>query len=190
MKRMFFLLAVLALTPVLALAHCDTLNGPVAQAGRHALATGDLTLALKWVHAEQEPELRAAFARALKVNKSQDADSRALSEQFFLETLVRLHRAGEGAPFTGLRPAEAIEPSIAHADAALESGDVDELAKQISDSIATELRARFAAARAARGRQDSSVEAGRGFVAAYVRYVHFVEAAAGLTGKEAEHRHE
>src|SRR5512140_3594367 len=112
------LVAVAICLPASAFAHCDTLDGPVAKAGRASLASGNIGPSLKWVHVEFDPELRASFARALKVGRSADAESRALAEQFFLETLVRLHRAGEGAPYTGLKAA-GVEPAIAHADAAL-----------------------------------------------------------------------
>ena len=191
MKRLIILFAaaMLLLLPVSAFAHCDTLDGPVAKAGRAALAQGNLAPSLKWVHSEYEPELRAAFERALRVSKSGDAEARALAEQFFLETLVRLHRAGEGAPFDGLKPAGTVEPAIAHADAALESGAVGDLSEHLAQSIASELRTRFAAARAGRAKQDANVGAGREFVAAYVSYVHYVEAVANLAHAGA-HEHD
>ncbi len=172
--------ALLLLVPVSAFAHCDTLDGPVAKAGRASLASGELTPSLAWVRPAYEPELRTAFARALKVGQSSDPEARALAEQFFLETLVRLHRAGEGAPFEGLKPAGTTEPAIANADAALASGTIDTLTQHLSEVVAFELRARFAAVRAAQARRDSSVAAGREFVAAYTQYVHFVESVTRL----------
>ena len=40
-----------------------------------------------------------------------------LSDQFFIKTLVRVHRAGEGAPYTGIRPAGTdLGPAIPAAD--------------------------------------------------------------------------
>jgi hypothetical protein len=94
-------------------AHCDTMNGPVVAAAQTALRAGDVTPVLKWVRKEHEPEVRAAFARTLKVRATGD-DARQLADVYFFETLVRLHRAGEGAPYTGLKPAGSeIEPAVA-----------------------------------------------------------------------------
>lgn len=105
------------LTPVLALAlltalglaspasaHCDTVDGPVAKAAMKALDTGNVNLALPYAPAAAEPEIRARFEAARKV-RGLGADARALADQGFMETVVRLHRQGEGAPFEGLKPA-------------------------------------------------------------------------------------
>jgi hypothetical protein len=86
-----------------AFAHCDTLDGPVVIAAKTALEKKQIAPVLKWVKAEHEPELKAAFVRTLAV-RSLGADARELADQFFFETLVRLHREGEGAPYTGLKP--------------------------------------------------------------------------------------
>ena len=52
-----------------ALAHCDTLDGPVARAAHAALDTGNVNVALIWVNEEDEMELRQAFASAQAVRK-------------------------------------------------------------------------------------------------------------------------
>jgi Family of unknown function (DUF6448) len=44
-------------------------------------------------------------------------EAKELAARFFFETLVRIHRAGEGAPYTGLTEGEP-EPIIAVTDAA------------------------------------------------------------------------
>ena len=102
-------------------AHCDTINGPVVVAARQALASGDLTPALKWIPKASEPELRAAFGRTMQVRAASPA-ARDLADSYFFETLVRLHRAGEGEPYTGLKPATEVDPAVAAADRALQSG--------------------------------------------------------------------
>ena len=95
---------------------------------------------------------------------------------YFFETMVRLHRAGEGAPYTGLKPAGTdLGPAIAGADKALESGSVDELVKLVTDAVATGIRERFAHTIEKKKHVDESVEAGREYVEAYVTYVHYVE---------------
>ena len=94
----------------------------------------------------------------------------------FFETLVRLHRAGEGFAYTGLKPAGTkVAPPVAKADESLEKGNVDELAKKIAAAVEAGIREQFAAAADAKKHKDESVEAGRKFVAAYVQFVHYVE---------------
>ena len=93
----------LTLVPRPALAHCDTLDGPVVKDARAALDAKDLTPVLKWVEYEKEGEIREAFQHALAV-RALGPEARALADRFFFETLVRVHREGEGAPYTGLKP--------------------------------------------------------------------------------------
>jgi hypothetical protein len=156
-------------------AHCDSMDGPVVLAGRRALATRSAEPVLRWVRAGDEPEIRRALAEALKVREL-GPEAESLADRFFLETLVRVHRRGEGEPYTGLKPAGGIRPAIAAADRALAEGDVDALAEKIAARVEEEVRRRFRAALETRDAADGSVEAGRDHVAAYVEYVHFVEA--------------
>jgi hypothetical protein len=174
-------------------AHCDTLSGPVVKAAQAALEAKDLRPVLKWVKPDAEPELRSAFEKTLSV-RGQGAAARELADRYFFETLVRLHRAGEGAPYTGLK-AEADDPQgfIAASDRALDGGSLGPLQSLVADKIAAGLRERHARVIEARRHADESVEAGRKYVEAYVEYVHFVEAlqAASSQGAPAEgaHRH-
>jgi hypothetical protein len=78
------------------------------------------------------------------------------------EALVRVHRAGEGAPYTGLEPAgTAVEPGIAAADAALKAGSVEPVGQLVSGVIDQGVRERHARA-AARAHAAESVEQGPG----------------------------
>lgn len=162
----------------LAQAHCDTLDGPVVRDVQRALESGDLAPVLKWIASEDEPAVRDAFAMTSTVRK-QGGEAKALADRYLLETVVRIHRAGEGAPYEGLKPSGAISPTIAAADQALAAGSPDKLVRDLSGSVAEELRSRFQNALLRKAHADESVEAGRAFVAAYVDYVHFVE---GLDG--------
>lgn len=160
---------------VSALGHCDTLDGPVIAAAKSALEKGEVAPVLKWVRKEAEPEVRAAFKQALTV-RSKGPEARELADRYFFETLVRVHRAGEGAPFEGLKPAGAeLEPAVAAADQSLETGKVDALVKLITDATAKGIRERFAKAVETRKHAEESVEAGREFVEAYVQFVHYAE---------------
>ena len=155
-------------------AHCDTLDGPVVTTAKAALEKGEVTPVLKWVTKENEKEIREQFNKTLTVRK-QGKEARELADTYFFETLVRIHRAGEGAPYTGLKAAGTVEPSVAAADKALESGSVDSLVTMINDAAAKGMRERFERAKEAKKHADHGVEYGRKFVAAYVEFTHYVE---------------
>jgi hypothetical protein len=168
------LTAVTVLSPR-AFAHCDTMDGPVVLAAKAALEKKDITPVLKWIKPEAEPEIKAAFSKTLEVS-TKGAEARELADQFFFETLVRVHRAGEGAPFTGLKPAGTpVEPAVEAADIALETGSVDKVVKLVTEDAAAGIRKRFAEVQEKKPHAEHNVEAGREFVAAYVLYVHYVE---------------
>ena len=169
------IVSLMILLPVRAPAHCDTMDGPVVAAAKHALEKGDITPALKWVKQEQEPEIRDAFHKALAVRK-QSAEAKELADSYFFETLVRVHRASEGEPYTGLKPAGTpVEPIIVAADKSIESGKVDNLLVKLTDDVIAGIRHRHERVVEARKHADESVTAGRAYVAAYVDYVHYVE---------------
>lgn len=179
--------------PLVATAHCDTLNGPVVKDARKALQKGDVTPVLKWVKAEHEAEVRAAFGGTLRV-RVQSAEARELAEMYFFETMVRLHRAGEGAPYTGLKPADTpLDPPIAAVEKALENGSERALLEEMNEIVAAGIRKRFMRALQARAHAEDSVEAGREFVAAYVELMHYVERlhldASGASAEAASPKH-
>ena len=181
-------IALSLLTAPKVIAHCDTLDGPVVADARVALKKGDVTPVLKWVKKDGEEEVREAFTAALKVRSLND-DARKLADQHFFETLVRVHRAGEGEPFAGLKPAGTIDPGFVAADKALSEGSVTELSADISKSVQDGLRKRFADVLEKKKHADDSVEAGRAYVAAYVEYAHYVEALHTLTSRGSEEHH-
>lgn len=169
------LLAAVLASPPPALAHCDTLDGPVVKDARAALEARDATPILKWVKAEKEAEVREAFQHALAV-RALGPEAQTLADRFFFETLVRIHREGEGAPYTGLKPeGTAVDPAIAASDKALEAGGVDPLVGMITARAEQGLRERYARATEAKAHAGESVEKGRAFVAAYVDFMHYAE---------------
>jgi len=180
-------------------AHCDTLDGPVVLTAKSALEKGDITPVLKWVRKEDEKEIQELFNKTLIVRK-QGKEAGELADMYFFETLVRIHRAGEGAPYTGLKAAGAVEASVAAADKALESGSADGLVKLVTGAAEKGIRERFTHTLEAKKRADDTVDAGRKFVEAYVEFTHYVErlhmdaeksAAHGkaVEGGTAEHSH-
>jgi hypothetical protein len=169
----------LLVAPAPAAAHCDTMDGPVVKAAQKALETGELAHVLPWVQAQDEAEIRHVFEHTLRVRSLND-EARGLADRFFFETVVRIHRDGEGAPYTGLKPAGTDHgPAVAAADAAVESGSLSDVEHLLLHGIRDELRERYARMMALRDFPVTEVEAGREYVAAYVSYVHFVEALQG-----------
>lgn len=169
-------------------AHCDSMDGPVVEAARRALATNTVELALVWVQPEGADEIQDAFHRTMEV-RAAGGEARALADRWFFETLVRVHRMGEGEPYTGLKPAGSeIPEGIVRADHALEAGSVDGLAKGIANRSAEVLREKFARVEELSNYHVRDVAAGRAYVRAYTEYMHFVEALhALLTGDTEPH---
>jgi len=155
-----------------AAAHCDTLDGPVIQDARKALDAKDVTPVLKWVRSKDEKSVKAAFDKALAARGKKQQHA---TEMIFFETLVRIHRAGEGAPFTGLKAAGTVEPAIAEADKSLVGGSAETLVKLVTDAVGQGIRQRYEKAAETYRHKDESVQKGREFVAAYVEYTHYVE---------------
>jgi hypothetical protein len=165
------------LIPGAVLAHCDGLDGPVVKAAQKALTDGDVNLVLIWVQKDDEKEIRQAFERTLAVRQL-SSEARELADMYFFETLVRLHRAGEGAPYTGLKPAgRDLGPAIPLADQALITGNIDPLVQQITQETRKGLLESFEHAVKARSYSKADVEAGREYVRAYVTFIHYVERA-------------
>ena len=165
----------LGVSPATARAHCDTMDGPVGKAAQQALATRNINHVLLWVRPADEAVIRNAFQRTLAA-RSQGDSARELADYWFFETLVRVHREGEGAPYTGLKPAGTEEhPAVAAADRAIASGQVDELEKLVLHAVRDGIRERFQAAFSRKGFAVNDVEAGREYVHAYVPFLHYVE---------------
>ena len=162
-------------TPAPLLAHCDGLDGPVVKAAQKALDTRNPALVLIWVQAKDEPEIVTAFEHTLAV-RALSPQARELADRFFFETLVRVHRAGEGAPFTGLKPAgRDLGAAIPAADKAIEDGSVDVALKLLTEAMQDRLRDHFDEVMNAKSFRISDVTAGRAFVQAYVEFIHYVE---------------
>ncbi|QOR37199.1 hypothetical protein HNO52_00790 [Billgrantia diversa] len=157
-----------------AMAHCDALDGPVISEARTALESGDVTPILKWVPAEDEAQVKAIFDKVLEVRRK-GGSARELADRQLFSELVEIHRASEGAPFTGIKPAGEIDPAIQAADSALEEGSIDAFLARIVEKFEHDARSAFEATLAAKRQADNSTEQGREFVKQYVQYVHYLE---------------
>ena len=162
-------------SPASALAHCDGLDGPVVKAARKALDTRNIGVVLIWVQENDEREIRSAFNQTLAV-RTLGPEARELADRFFFETVVRVHRSGEGAPYTGLKPAgRDLGPAIPAADKALAAGSLEPLTKLIVDGVHQHLRERFDEAVSTASFAPGDIAAGRESIRAYVEFIHYVE---------------
>jgi hypothetical protein len=164
-------------------AHCDTMNGPVIMDARTALAKNDVAIVLKWIKKDHEQEITTLFKKTTTLRKI-SPEAKEIADRLFFETLVRIHRAGEGVAFTGLKEAE-VEQNIQEADHSIETGTADELIDATAHTIHEQIARRFQRVMEAKKGMNSSVEQGREYVEAYVQYVHFIEALGAMT---VEHR--
>jgi hypothetical protein len=163
------------LAPKSAFAHCDSLDGPVVKAAEKALDTQNVDLVLIWVQPEDEAEIRTAFNRTLSV-RTLGHMAKELADRYFYETVVRLHRAGEGALYTGLKPAgRDLGPAIPAADQAIDMRSLRPVEKLLSTLLSEGLRAHFDEALTAKDYRPEDVKAGREYVKAYVEFIHYVE---------------
>lgn len=176
-KTLYAFAAVTALNLSLignASAHCDALDGPVIGEARSALSAGDVTPLLKWVPAADEGTIKTVFDKAVRVRKH-GGEAQEFADQQLFATLVEIHRASEGAPFTGIKAAGNIDPAVRAADAALAQGEIDALISKFAHKFEENARERFATAVQTKARAEGSVADGREFVEAYVQYVHYLE---------------
>lgn len=156
-------------------AHCDGMDGPVVQAAQKALETGNVNPVLIWVLKDNEAEIKNAFQKTLAVRKL-NPQAKELADMYFFETLVRIHRAGEGEPYAGLKPAgRDLDPAIPAADKAIESGKLEPLLKILTETVETEVREKFKVVAAKKKFKPDDVEAGREYVEAYVPFVSYIE---------------
>lgn len=146
--------------------HCDSMDGPVVTAARQALERHDVRLILPYVKKDGEAEVIAAFERSIGARNGHPAVNE-VTDLYFFDTVVRVHRAGEGAPYTGLKPAGLSEgPVIPVAERAIETRDPSELIRLLSDKVAAEVAHRFGEVMERQPRAQESVDAAREYVEA------------------------
>lgn len=161
--------------PVPVKAHCDSVNGPVVTAARQALDKQDVKLVLPYVHPEAEAELTAAFSHTLEV-RALGSEARELADRYFFETAVRLHRAGEGATYSGLKEETDHGPALAAAEEALIQENPDEVVSLLEEAVHHGVAERFAAVQAAQtyAAEEKTVAAQREKVEAELGFEKYV----------------
>ena len=175
-----FLAVGLLLGAQVAYSHCDSLDGPVAKAVEKALSSGNVFPVLAYAPATAEAELRVSFDQARSV-RTIGSDARLLADRSFLETAVRLHRAGEGAPFTGIKPAGmGYGPVIPAAERAVETGDLSTLKSVLVEALERALQERLAHVRETQKatkepRSATEVPAARERISAELGFITYAE---------------
>ncbi|MFF7647524.1 DUF6448 family protein [Streptomyces canus] len=146
--------------------HCDSLDGPVVTAARKALDGKDVAQILPYVAEDGEPEVREAFALTVKA-RTLGPEAQEVADRWFFETVVRVHRTGEGAPFTGLKPAGlSVGPVIPAAARALDTGSADELSRLLCEIVREQVEERHRRAMALKEHAAEGVAAARAHVEA------------------------
>lgn len=151
--------------------HCDTRDGPIAEAVSKALEAGNVNFILIWIPPDSEDEMKDVFERGLKARRL-GKEAKEVADDWILETAVRLHRAGEGAPYTGIKPAGLDEgPVVPRAERAIESGDPEELLEFMRAAVDEELSRRFHLVSSAKDYDPDDVASGRRYVEAFIGFV-------------------
>jgi len=169
------ILSLLILSTNVTFAHCDTMDGPVIKDAKIAIEKNNVNYVFKWIRPQDENELKNAFLLTMNV-RILSTDARILADKYFFETLVRLHRSGEGVPFTGVKPSGTpIDEKILTADKSIETGDLTPLMELVPEEAIPELKERFIKAMSLRNFDVNNVEAGRAYIESYVQFFKFAE---------------
>lgn len=146
--------------------HCDSMDGPVVTVAKQALDAGNVKLILPYVPKDGEAEVIQAFEKVLPLHQQANG-AKEVADQYFFETVVRIHRAGEGAAFTGLKPAGLdVGPVIPVAERAIETESCAELEQLLVGFVRTEIRKRFDHMLHLKHHAPESMDAARAYVEA------------------------
>lgn len=181
-KKMFIPLVIAGLgfsliAPITAEAHCDTPSGPTYDALQTAIEKNDFNHISYWVLPESEAELKETFDKSMSVmDKSDDEETDQLAHDYLFENFVRLHRAGEGAPYTGISD-EPTEEGIELADQSIAEESLQPLedAGYITEDNKAHVEEVFSSLLERKEFDVEDTEAGRSFVEAYVEFTHLFE---------------
>lgn len=171
--------------------HCDTRDGPVVKAAKKALETGNINYILIWTPKESEKELKSIFEKTLRARKA-GKDALEVADDWFFENSIRLHRAGEGAAYTGMKPAGLSEgPVVPRAEKAIETGDPNDTVSFILKTVEDDLTNRFHHVMEKKKYEVNDVAAGREFIAAFIGWVvyshHLYVSVTGAVDPGAQH---
>ena len=170
-----FLLSFIFLFSTSITAHCDSMEGPVVKASQKALKTGNINYVLVWVRAEDEKEIKEMFDKVYKV-RTLSPDANEFADMYFFETVVRVHRMGEGVGYTGLKPAGfKPEEGIEAADISIENNSVENLLSHLDGKYHSKVKELFNDLQSKKNYDLNNVKAGREYVESYVIFIHYIE---------------
>ncbi|MBI0584076.1 MAG: hypothetical protein ISF22_07600 [Methanomassiliicoccus sp.] len=136
-----------------------------------SLETENLNHVLIWIPEDGEKELRGIFEKTLHARKA-GKEAQEVADDWFFENTIRLHRAGEGAPYTGLKPAGLSEgPVVPRAEKAIETGDPKETIDFILKTVENDLTHRFHRVLEKKEYDVNDVDAGREYIQAFIDWV-------------------
>lgn len=178
-------------SPLTASAHCDTPEGPTYDAVKASLEEENFNHIAYWVLEESEEELREVYDLSTSVmEKSDDEETDELAERYLFENFVRIHREGEGAPYTGISN-EPVDPGVAAADESIaqeslqpleENGFITDENRAHAETVFNELLSR-------KDFDIEDTEAGRAYVESYVTFTHLFEEGHGEAHEEGHDAH-
>lgn len=173
----------------IAFAHCDTLDGPVVVAAKKAIETENVNIVLVWVKKSEENKVKELFQKTIIDRKASPVEKDHIDMLFF-ENLVRIHRAGEGESFEGLKPVGTkIDPIIIMADKAVEIGSVNSLLEEMNTGLKNTVQNNFKEVLEKKNYKIDDVDAGRDYIESYVKFLHYVEGVDAAIKKDSTEHH-
>lgn len=177
--------------------HCDTMDGPVVTAAREALEKNNVNLILPWAPEVAESEIKDAFKKTIAARRLGN-EAKAVADTWFFETVVRLHRAGEGASYTGLKPAGLDEgPIVPRVEKAIEKENPSEIIGFLKDAVGQEINERFKHVMHTKKYDVNDVKAARSYVQKFLgltlfshHLYEFIKSGGEHGGGGHEHKHE
>ncbi|MDD4182809.1 MAG: DUF6448 family protein [Candidatus Omnitrophica bacterium] len=185
LSNIFILSVLLGLGIVFSVfAHCDTVNGPVVSDAKQALEKANADIVLKWVRQQDEEKIKKAFNETLEKRKQHPEDKGDIDMSFY-EEVVKLHRAGEGVEYSGIKTGEIkINPITEIADTALAKSAAGELIKMFPESVRADIQSDFDEVMKKKKHMNENIAAGREYVASYVKFMHHLENLYGAENTE------
>ncbi|MEJ2194956.1 MAG: DUF6448 family protein [Ignavibacteriaceae bacterium] len=168
-------------------AHCDGIDGPVVKSAQKSLEDNNVNYVLAWIKPEFEQEVKNVFSDVMSI-RNQNEEIRKISDYYFFETVVRLHRLGEGEPYTGLKPVgREISPAIMTADLSIEHSEIKKIESLLIGAVTESIEEKFEVVMNRSKFNPDNIDAAREYVEAYVNYIHFAERVFELS--QSKHSH-
>ena len=125
---------------------------------------------LPFVPEQGEQDVRAAFTAVMPV-RALGEQAQLVADRLFFETVVRIHRAGDDAPYTGLKPAGTpVGPVILIAEEAVATGSAERLVSYLTGVLQDELTKRLGKVAELAVDKDRSVADARRYVEAMLGF--------------------